>query len=207
MAIQKIISGITGESFRTTLNDNFSQLYPILTGSVNPTDSTVGMVGQQYVNTTNGTLFICQYVSDSYTWKQIERNDLYPTIIGTTDPTLNTVALGIGQQYVNTVESGYFICTDIKSGIYIWTIINNDFVLTTKVLSEVPTINTISDGVGQLYFATSVNSLYICKEIDSINNQYVWKLLSQEDLVKQVILSDTQPTEQRINDYWFKIIT
>ena len=115
MALTKIISGITGESFRNTLNNNFAQLYPIIVGDKDPIVSTIGMIGQEYLNRIKGTFFICQNISGQfYTWKQIERNDLYPVIIGTKPPVASTVALGEGQEYLNTSENGLYICTNIK---------------------------------------------------------------------------------------------
>ena len=207
MALEKIISGITGESFRTKINDNFSQLYPFLVGTSNPTNSTVGIVGQEYINKTNGTLFICQSASIDYTWKQIERNDLYPIIVENTPPTSTTIAIGEGQQYLNKTNNKYYICTLIQNGSYNWVMMNNEYVLSTLVDSIAPTITTVSDGVGQLYINSSNNNLYVCTNIDSVNNQYTWSLLTKVNETNQIIINETQPVSQRINDYWFKIMT
>ena len=206
MALEKIISGITGETFRTQLNNNFSQLYPILVGTINPTTATVGIIGQEYVNRINGTLFICQSASSDYTWKQIERNDLYPIIVANTPPTSATIAIGEGQQYLNKSNNKYYVCTSIQNNSYNWVIMNNDYVLSTLVNNIAPTVTTKSDGVGQLYINSSNNNLYVCTNVDNVNNQYIWSLLTKVSETNQVIISETQPESQRINDYWFKIM-
>lgn len=207
MALETIISGITGSSFREQLNNNFSQLYPILVGNNNPTTSTIGVVGQEFVNQIDGTFFICQNISANvYTWKQIERNDLYPIIVKNLPPTTETVAIGEGQQYLNTSNNEYYICTSISNGVYNWVMMNNDFILAIIVKDVPPDISTVSDGVGQLYLDKNTNKLYICKEIDAINKIYTWILLTKETVVNQIIINELQPVSQRINDYWFKII-
>lgn len=206
MAIDKILSGVTSANFRTILNSNFAQLYPILVGSTDPNSSLTGYLGQEYLNKTSGYLFICNAISGNfYTWSKIENNNLLPIIINNVPPTVSTVAQGISQQYLDTTNNGYYICTNISNGVYTWTRMNNEYVLTTLVSSTAPTASTVSDGIGQLYINTSANTLYICTAISG--SEYTWILLTKEVETEQVIISDSQPPSQRINDYWFRIIS
>lgn len=68
----------TGETFTFISLDDLATLAEVkdyaaphaLTGSGAPTTSTVGVVGQMYVNTTDGSIYACTAVSGStYTWK------------------------------------------------------------------------------------------------------------------------------------------
>lgn len=206
MAIEKILSGITGANFRTTLNSNFAQLYPILVGVEDPASSLVGYVGQEYLNKSTGFLFICKTISGNfYTWSKIENNNLLPIIVNNIPPTVSTIAQAVSQQYLDTSNNGYYICTSIANGVYIWTKMNNEYVLTTLVRATAPTTSTVSDGIGQLYINTSANTLYICTDING--SEYTWILLTKETETEQIIISDSQPPSQRINDYWFRIIS
>ena len=45
---------------------------PILKDVSDPTTSTVGMVGQKYINSTSGDIFLCVIASTTYTWKKIK---------------------------------------------------------------------------------------------------------------------------------------
>ena len=205
MAIEKILSGITSANFRTTLNSNFAQLYPILVGVEDPASSLVGYVGQEYLNKSTGFLFICNAISGNiYTWEKIENNNLLPIIVNNTPPTTSTIAQNVSQQYLDTSNNGYYVCTSIANGVYIWTKMNNEYVFTTLVQATAPTTSTVSDGIGQLYINTSANTLYLCTAISG--SEYTWILLTKEVETEQVIISDSQPASQRINDYWFKII-
>lgn len=206
MAIEKILSGITSANFRALLNSNFAQLYPILVGTTDPISTMVGYVGQEYLNKTTGFLFICKLISGNiYTWEKIENNNLLPIIVNNTPPTTSTIAQNVSQQYLDTSNNGYYVCTSIANGVYIWTKMNNEYVLTTLVQATAPTTSTVSDGIGQLYINTSANTLYICTAISG--DSYTWLLVTKETEINQVIINSTQPTSQRVNDYWFKIIS
>lgn len=207
MAIEKIVSGITGTSFRNTLNSNFAQLYPIIIGDSAPVSTIQAKQGQEYLNRVANELWICINITNNVSsWSQLESNDLYPIKIGTVPPTNSTTAVGIGQQYLDTTHNGYYICTSTDNNNFVWVMMNNDFILSTIVQNVAPTTSTVSDGIGQLYLNSATNILYICSNIDSANSIYTWTMLTKTTTTNQIIIAESQPSSQRINDYWFQVI-
>lgn len=58
----------------------------MLTGTAAPTTSTVGTVGQMYLNTSTGETFVCTAVSGStYTWKKTSATPVYPQVAVTVE--------------------------------------------------------------------------------------------------------------------------
>lgn len=84
-----------------------------ITGTTDPTASTVGEVGSLYLNTSSGDIFECTEVSGStYTWKQVLKNNGTGAgalaILGTATGS-NSVALGSGSRAVGvqSCDFGY----------------------------------------------------------------------------------------------------
>ena len=100
-----------------------------LTGSSAPTTSTVGYIGQFYIDTTNSKVYQCIAITPqgttpetyTYTW-QAPPTFTPSNKTGTTAPTTATVADYIGQLYVATTanETLYFKCVDISGSTYTW---------------------------------------------------------------------------------------
>lgn len=68
MAIQPVEQG-SAFAFRNVINNNFYEL-KVLSGASKPTQSTVAVVGQMYLDTSEGKMYFCSKVSGSvYTWK------------------------------------------------------------------------------------------------------------------------------------------
>lgn len=68
MAIQPVEQG-SAFAFRNVINNNFYEL-KVLSGASKPTQSTVAVVGQMYLDTSEGKMYFCSNVSGSvYTWK------------------------------------------------------------------------------------------------------------------------------------------
>ena len=86
---------------------------PNLTGSTNPTSSTVGVVGQMYVNTTNGAMYVCTNATAStYTWSPVSGGGIpYAECTNAASATTKNVPLtGI------TLESGKIIAVRFTNG-------------------------------------------------------------------------------------------
>ena len=68
MAIQPVEQG-SAFAFRNVINNNFYEL-KVLSGASKPTQSTAAVVGQMYLDTSEGKMYFCSNVSGStYTWK------------------------------------------------------------------------------------------------------------------------------------------
>lgn len=68
MAIQPVEQG-SAFAFRNVINNNFYEL-KVLSGASKPTQSTAAVVGQMYLDTSEGKMYFCSRVSGSvYTWK------------------------------------------------------------------------------------------------------------------------------------------
>lgn len=68
MAIQPVEQG-SAFAFRNVINNNFYEL-KVLSGASKPTQSTAAVVGQMYLDTSEGKMYFCSKVSGSvYTWK------------------------------------------------------------------------------------------------------------------------------------------
>ena len=68
MAIQPVEQG-SAFAFRNVINNNFYEL-KVLSGVSKPTQSTAAVVGQMYLDTSEGKMYFCSNVSGSvYTWK------------------------------------------------------------------------------------------------------------------------------------------
>ena len=68
MAIQPVEQG-SAFAFRNIINNNFYEL-KVLSGASKPTQSTAAVVGQMYLDTSEGKMYFCSNVSGSvYTWK------------------------------------------------------------------------------------------------------------------------------------------
>lgn len=68
MAIQPVEQG-SAFAFRNIINNNFYEL-KVLSGASKPTQSTAAVVGQMYLDTSEGKMYFCSKVSGSvYTWK------------------------------------------------------------------------------------------------------------------------------------------
>ena len=68
MAIQPVEQG-SAFAFRNVINNNFYEL-KVLSGASRPTQSTAAVVGQMYLDTSEGKMYFCSNVSGStYTWK------------------------------------------------------------------------------------------------------------------------------------------
>ena len=68
MAIQPVEQG-SAFAFRNVINNNFYEL-KVLSGASKPTESTAAVVGQMYLDTSEGKMYFCSNVSGStYTWK------------------------------------------------------------------------------------------------------------------------------------------
>lgn len=64
-----IVEQGSAETFRKTINDNFSEL-EVLEGSGPPSESTAGVVGQTYLDTQAGRSYICvEEGEENYIWK------------------------------------------------------------------------------------------------------------------------------------------
>jgi hypothetical protein len=103
-----IIKQYNGTDYDTLLPEN------ALIGTTAPTTSTVGFVGQIYLNTTSGGVYICTVASGTtYTWETITT-----IIVGTTAPTTSTAGY-VGQLYLNTTTNLLYICTTATT-VYTW---------------------------------------------------------------------------------------
>lgn len=68
MAIQPVEQG-SAFAFRNVINNNFYEL-KVLSGVSKPTQSTAAVVGQMYLDTSEGKMYFCSNVSGSiYTWR------------------------------------------------------------------------------------------------------------------------------------------
>ena len=68
MAIQPVEQG-SAFAFRNVINNNFYEL-KVLSGASKPTESTAAVVGQMYLDTSEGKMYFCSNVSGSvYTWR------------------------------------------------------------------------------------------------------------------------------------------
>ena len=64
--------------------NNYGYFIPNLTGNGAPTDSTEGAVGSQYMDTTNGNIYVCMAIVDGkYVWKYVCDNVYNITSIDT----------------------------------------------------------------------------------------------------------------------------
>lgn len=95
---------ITSGGVATALED----LPKALTGSGAPTTSTVGVVGQMYVNTTDGSIYACSAVSGStYTWKLktwVTETQLNSGLATKQDASTAITTSNIGSQTVNKAK-------------------------------------------------------------------------------------------------------
>ena len=89
-----------------------------LSGASAPTTSTVGRIGQFFIETTNNVLYQCQTITDNggtytYTWKELSKADLsnvtYPIIAS------GTTTTGAGDRVVE-----FWISSDLKSWYRLW---------------------------------------------------------------------------------------
>ena len=68
MAIQPVEQG-SAFAFRNIINNNFYEL-KVLSGASKPTEDTAAVVGQMYLDTSEGKMYFCVSVSEGkYTWK------------------------------------------------------------------------------------------------------------------------------------------
>ena len=99
-----------------------------LTGPSAPTTSTVGAVGQFFLDTTNSKLYQCTAITEdtsttpstfTYTWNEIGGGGL-AVLTGSSNPTTSTVG-ELGQTYINTSENAIWQCVNINGSTYTWT--------------------------------------------------------------------------------------
>lgn len=134
--------------------------YIELTGSTDPTTSTVGAVGQHYLNTTSGVEFVCKAVTPgdtpSYTWVSITVD-----ISGKQDTiTVNGVVKSDGNGNLSAAVAG------------------TDYDYPKLTGSSDPSTST-TGAVGQTYVNTSTGNEFTCVAIvpgeDPEPTTYTWK--------------------------------
>lgn len=139
--------GLNPTSYRTDNNQISAALkniinLPILSGASDPSTSTVGEIGQLYINTTNNTTFVCtsDVVVAPFIWStninSVTANDNSISISGNNFPDIKINVLSgsnypngstvgtLGQIYINTSTNNYFVCVK-DSFPYIWVSNNN----------------------------------------------------------------------------------
>lgn len=100
-------------------------VYGVLSGTTAPTTSTVGSVGQFYLDTVTTKLYKCDAVTAqgtdpetySYTWTAVSRG--LEVLTGNSDPTTSTVG-ELGQVYVNTSANTSWVCIYHSGNTYRW---------------------------------------------------------------------------------------
>lgn len=173
-----------------------------LVGEADPTTSTVGYIGQLYLNTTDNSTYQCTAISNgSYTWKLVNEDKFVKSMINSSgssstavyvrsgrggEPQEDKLVLAtayISQGTIMQRESGDPMCK-------IYTprpTLNNKYIINIDYLQKYeqcrtgtsdPTSTTVAYYVGQLYLNTTNNALWICSAIGSETPKtYIWKLL------------------------------
>lgn len=211
-AVEMNIPIVAGDGINIDAKNNNKQIeiksVTTLVGETAPTTSTVGYIGQLYLNTTDNSTYQCKAISDgSYTWKLVNEDKFVKSTRNasgafdvvyargkgssqedyfkgmTTSDIKGTLMLRESGSYGNT-----FIGTPIPSadGRYI---ANLDYLKKyeqCRTGTSDPTSTTVAYYVGQLYLNTTENTLFKC---DSINGStYTWTTVC-ENGGKAVILS------------------
>lgn len=77
-----------------------------LTGEDDPTGVIQGKVGQFYLNTTTGSLFVCQSVeADAYIWKNVGKKPIFPEIL-VTAPAGTEISCSNGEETFTATSTG-----------------------------------------------------------------------------------------------------
>lgn len=110
-----------------------------VTGTTNPTQSTVGTVGQFYINTATGVVFICTVAASTYTWKQV--SGMLPQI-NVTVPTGATVTCTDGTTTLTAVSAGD-ACTFFIPNLATWTLSATQNGQTSTPSSRIVGVDTV----------------------------------------------------------------
>lgn len=124
------VQGSTNDSVaqKGYVDSAIAEAVTALTDTIAPTSTTIGYVGQFYINIKTSTVYQCIAKTEqgtipetyTYTWHALTFTPTMKT--GTTVPTTSTVADYIGQLYEVTTANGilYFACVSINNGTYTW---------------------------------------------------------------------------------------
>ena len=97
------------------------------TGTGAPTTSTTGTVGELYVDSNTGKVYVCtDTTGGTYTWEEVGGTSAQT---GSTAPTTSTSG-DIGQVYVDTSTNTVYVCTGASGGTYTWTQVSGGPVIT-----------------------------------------------------------------------------
>lgn len=187
-----------------------------LVGEADPTTSTVGYIGQLYLNTTDNSTYQCTAISNgSYTWKLVNEDKFVKSMrnpygstntavyvrrgwsFGQQEDKLETASAEISQGSIMQREFGDPMCK-------IYTprpTLNNKYIINIDYLQKYeqcrtgtsdPTSTTVAYYVGQLYLNTTEKTLFKC---DSINGStYTWT-----SVCENVGTFDSTPTKNSTN--------
>lgn len=155
-------AGVVQQNLNTHAADSTLHIVPIL-GASAPSTSTVGVLGQEYINSSVGRVWRCVAINDGvYTW-----SEMFNVIKGIVAPDEDTVG-AVGQMYLCTFPTGSnnvpYICRRIMSNsdgtvTYKWNkFIMDSFVseVAVKTASYGPdTVATSAAALRNEYFVTA----------------------------------------------------
>ena len=130
--------------------------YPQLSGSADPTTSTVAAgIGQRYINTTDNTEFYCSAidaVTPAYTWTALT------TDVSGKQDTITAVGIlkGAGAGSISAATAG------------------TDYGYPELTASADPTTATVG-AVGQQYLNTTSGVTFVCTAADDVTPSYTWQ--------------------------------
>ena len=146
MAIQPVEQG-SAFAFRNVINNNFYEL-KVLSGVSKPTQSTAAVVGQMYLDTSEGKMYFCSNVSGSvYTWKP------FASDMSASNVSYDNVSSGMSSDNVQdaidelftSASSGKELIADAITGMGVSTSANDTYATMAGNIEKIETGIDISD--------------------------------------------------------------